>query len=177
MPARDLTGENPTQKAENFCPSTILLSLPSPKDGLRCLGFPRNPAKGCGFTVGRQLVFYFYLKFLCFSPWEKLAELPGSDNWLFLIVWGAPGWQYAQERKKCFSFLLSCEGGRCVKWAFKKIWLILEYPGSCAPPPFNWTAEFGNALGKLPGVCTNLLVSSKESEFCCLPPERQIPAG
>lgn len=70
--------------------------------------------------------------------------------------------------KEFFFFLLSGEGNKHFKRAFKKSWSLQEDPGSFS---FNWAAVFGNALRKLPGALANLLVNSRRVSLLLAPGE------
>lgn len=67
-----------------------------------------------------------------------------------------------------FFFLLSGEGNKHFKRAFKKSWSLQEDPGSFS---FNRAAVFGNALRKPPGALTNLLVNSRRVSLLLAPGE------
>lgn len=72
------------------------------------------------------------------------------------------------HRKRVFFFLLSGEGNKHFKRAFKKSWSLQEDPGSFS---FNQAAVFGNALRKPPGALANLLVNSRRVSLLLAPGE------
>lgn len=120
-------------------------------------------------TGGGQLVScYSRLKLICFSLWEKLAELPGSTIGFSLLSGELLGGSAHRKRFFFFSFLLSGEGNKHFKRAFKKSWSLQENPGSFS---FNRAAVFGNALRKLPGALANLLVNSRRVSLLLAPGE------
>lgn len=77
-------------------------------------------------------------------------------------------WVAACTGKDFFFFLLSGEGNKHFKRAFKKSWSLQEDPGSFS---FNRAAVFGNALRKPPGALTNLLVNSRRVSLLLAPGE------
>jgi hypothetical protein len=85
------------------------------------LGSPEESAKGLasGVAASFPLVYCrFCLKLICFSLWGKVCRTLWLQQFIFLIVWGAPGWQCAEERFAFFPVVKEadilrglCKGG------------------------------------------------------------------